>query len=280
MISIPTKITPPLSRQTLAQLNAKVTQPLCRENINDLNKTKEQAAANTALKPENQINNLAENFAQRAEQADGGQASAAFAQNFAACQNNACNDMVIPPLHKPLQKGQKVHLDPQNNGLRQLKIGFGWNLKDERCDIDAEAFLLAANGKVPGDDWFVFYGQDTSPDGSVVFNADGGQDREYISVDLAKINPSIQKIVFVLTINEALANKLNFSMVKDAYVRILDEKSEEILSFKLDQYYENVISMTIGELYLHNGKWKFNPVGNGVWQDLAGQCAIYGVEVG
>ena len=32
--------------------------------------------------------------------------------------------------------------------------------------------------------------------------------------------------------------------------------------------------------YLHNGQWKFNPVGNGVHQDLAGQCRIYGVEIG
>ena len=39
------------------------------------------------------------------------------------------------------------------------------------------------------------------------------------------------------------------------------------------------VSMTLGELYLHQGQWKFNPVGNGVHMDLAGQCALYGVTL-
>lgn len=37
--------------------------------------------------------------------------------------------------------------------------------------------------------------------------------------------------------------------------------------------------MTLGELYLHQGQWKFNPVGNGVHMDLARQCALYGVTL-
>ena len=40
-----------------------------------------------------------------------------------------------------------------------------------------------------------------------------------------------------------------------------------------------VHGMTLGELYLHQGQWKFNPVGNGVHMDLAGQCALYGVTL-
>ena len=69
-------------------------------------------------------------------------------------------------------------------------------------------------------------------------------------------------------------------MVKDAYIRLLNaDTGKELLSFCMDQYYENVTSMTIGEIYLHNGQWKFNPVGNGVNKDLAGQCTIYGVEI-
>jgi tellurium resistance protein TerD len=37
--------------------------------------------------------------------------------------------------------------------------------------------------------------------------------------------------------------------------------------------------MMIGELYLHNGAWKFNAIGNGVAKDLAGLCSLYGVQV-
>ena len=157
----------------------------------------------------------------------------------------------------------------------------GWNVRDNRCDIDASAFLLEAGGHVPADGWFVFYSQQTSPDQSVVFGSDpSGKDRELFEIDLSRLDRRIQKIVFVLTINEAFENHLNFSMVKDAYVRLLDgTTNRELMSYRMEEYYDNVTSMTIGELYLHNGQWKFNPVGNGVNKDLAGQCAIYGVNI-
>ena len=68
-------------------------------------------------------------------------------------------------------------------------------------------------------------------------------------------------------------------MLKDAYVRIIENSTNaELVSFKMSEYYSNVTSMTIGELYLHKGIWKFNAVGNGVARDLAGLCELYGVE--
>jgi tellurium resistance protein TerD len=188
--------------------------------------------------------------------------------------------MTIPALKHPLQKGQKTSLGPQP--VQSLRVCFGWNVTDPRCDLDASAFLLDSSGRVPNDNWFVFYSQVHSPDGSVVFHQEDPkrQDREVIQVSLDKLSPQIQKVTFVLTIHEALTQKLNFSMVQDAYVRILDGGTgQELVSYRLEDAYANVISMTIGELYLHKGQWKFNPVGNGVRQDLAGQCAIYGVEL-
>ena len=68
-------------------------------------------------------------------------------------------------------------------------------------------------------------------------------------------------------------------MLKDAYVRIMDRSGNELVSFMMTEYYNNVISMMIGELYQHNGTWKFNAIGNGVARDLAGLCELYGVQV-
>ena len=80
-------------------------------------------------------------------------------------------------------------------------------------------------------------------------------------------------------INEALEKHLNFSMIQDAWVRVLDSPSDqEIVSFQMDEYYSNVTSMMIGEIYLYHGTWKFNAVGNGVARDLAGLCELYGVQ--
>jgi tellurium resistance protein TerD len=160
-----------------------------------------------------------------------------------------------------------------------VDVCLGWNCTDARCDVDVSAFLLGESGKVIGDDWFVFYGQTKSPDGRAVFLPDGSEDREVIRLDLAKLDSRVKKIVFVLTINEAFEKKLHFGMLGDAYIRILDHGSrEELLSFSMTDYYTNVISMMIGELYLHNGSWKFHGIGNGVAKDLAGLCALYGVR--
>lgn len=183
----------------------------------------------------------------------------------------------IPTLLNKVQKGQKTPLSLAP--IDAVDACFGWNTTDSRCDVDVSAFLLGADGKVIGDSWFVFYGQVSSPDQSTKFIADCPTDREKITIDLKRVNPKVQKIVFVLTINDALTNRLHFGMLKDAYVRILDQSGKELVSFLMTEYYTNVISMMIGELYRHNGTWKFNAIGNGVAKDLAGLCALYGVQV-
>ena len=197
---------------------------------------------------------------------------------------NACRDFLSHPTTDfrkffiGQQKGQKTPLE--NSGkLTSIKACLGWNVKNPACDVDVSAFLLGSSGKVIGDSWFVFYGQTESPDHSTVFHADGGADREIISVDFTRLDPSVARIVFVLTINEAFEKNLNFGMLEDAYIRIMDPAGTELVSFKMDEYYTNVTSMMIGELYLHNGAWKFNAIGNGVAKDLAGLCGLYGVQV-
>lgn len=185
-----------------------------------------------------------------------------------------------------LKKGQKVNLALNGEVLTNIRIALGWDLVNIACDLDTSAFMLGVDNKVIGDDWFVFYGQLTSPDGAVVHHGDSdgttaaGGDDESIDIDLRRLNTSVKKIVFVVTINEALQNGQNFSMVKDAYVRAINmQNNKELVRFNLTDYYNNVCSMVVGELYNHNGQWKFNAVGNGLAQDLAGLCATYGVNV-
>lgn len=201
-----------------------------------------------------------------------------ISQTFAAPPAPSVPKLSIPPLNKKIQKGQKVPLNPSGSA-KHIKVCLGWNVTNPKCDLDVSAFILGKNGKVLGDDWFVFYGQESSPDQSVRFSGSSSTDREFISIDLSRLNPAASKIVFVLTINDAFLHHLNFSMVRDAYIRILDaDIRQELVSFQMTDYYPNVISMMIGEIYLYNGIWKCNAVGNGVAKDLAGLCQLYGVE--
>lgn len=184
-----------------------------------------------------------------------------------------------------LRKGQKFALAGAGGAqLNAVRIGLGWDVLNRACDLDASVFMLDSYNRVVGDDWFVFYGQTTSPDGSVVHSGDsdgsGIGDDETITIDLRRVNPNVQKLTFVVTINEALTQGLNFSMVANAYVRVIDMQTNmELARFSLTDYYANVTSMIVGELYRYNGAWKFNAVGDGVAKDLYGLCAMYGVNV-
>ena len=180
-----------------------------------------------------------------------------------------------------LRKGQKLSLMRENPNLTAVEVSLGWRVQNPACDMDASAFLLGSNGKVVGDEWFVFYGQTSSPDGSVVHHGErGGTGEETLSIDLKKLHPSVKRIVFILTIHQALRQRLNFGMVSDAYIQVRDgSMGKGILRFRLDEYYSNVISMVVGELYEKNGEWRFNAVGNGVDRDLEGLCGLYGVQV-
>ncbi len=196
----------------------------------------------------------------------------------ASQQTAPVRGMALPRLVNVARKGQKIALESSGR-LTKIKACLGWNVKNAACDVDVSAFLLSGT-RVVSDDWFVFYGQPESPDKSTIFSADGGTDRETVTIDFSRLNANVDKIVFVLTIHEALEKRLNFSMIQDAYIRIMDSGSnKELVSFMMDEYYDNVTSMMIGEVYKHNGLWKFNAVGNGVARDLAGLCELYGVQV-
>lgn len=183
-----------------------------------------------------------------------------------------------------LRKGQKVNLAQNGEVLSTIQVCLGWDITNQACDLDASAFMLGVDGRVIGDDWFVFYGQPSSPDGSVQHSGDsqgeGFGDDEIITINLQGVNQNCKKIVFVVTINEALERGLNFSMVSNAYVRVVNKVTgQELIKFTLSDYYANVTSMVVGEVYNHNGQWKFNAVGDGVAKDLAGLCEMYGVNV-
>lgn len=200
----------------------------------------------------------------------------------AAPSNNAVpiqtKHMILPALTRRASKGQKLPLNFSGNKLR---VNCGWNVKNPDCDVDVSAFMLGNNGKVVGDDYFVFYGQETSPERSITFkNTESRNVNELFDIDLSILSPAISKVVFVMTINEALEKSLNFSMISDAYIQIMDVNTgSELASFLVEEYYNNITSMMMGEIYLHNSAWKFNAIGNGVNRDLAGLCELYGVQV-
>lgn len=194
-------------------------------------------------------------------------------------RNNTSGQGVI------LAKGQKVSLFKLNPNLDEVDVCLGWDVSNSAYDLDSEAFILGANEKVLGDEWFVFYNHLCSPDGAVRHSGDNttGQglgDDEIISIKLSQLNSQVEKIIFVVTINEAKERNLDFSGVSNAFIRVVDKKqNRELVRFNLTDYYSEVTSMMVGELYKKDNEWRFNPIGNGTNDDLIGLCYRYGVNV-
>lgn len=168
-----------------------------------------------------------------------------------------------------LQKGQRIEI-----GLSKVKVGLGWDPNQGTgfdFDLDASAFMLGENQKLLADEFFVFYNNQKSPDGTVESSGDdvtGGNsdgDDETLFVDLTKIDSRIQSIVFTATIYEAEKRKQNFGQVHNAYIRICDESNDtEIARFDLDEDFSIETAVEFGRLYKRGSEWKFEAIGTGI----------------
>ncbi|MDE7181071.1 MAG: TerD family protein [Muribaculaceae bacterium] len=173
-----------------------------------------------------------------------------------------------------LEKGQRVAVK-----LPQFAIGLGWDVNDSNTgydyDLDASAFILGDNGKILADEYFVFYNNLSSPDESVMHTGDnltgeGEGDDETINIDLSKIDPRAKEIIFVVTIHKAPERKQNFGQVHNAFIRLYDTATgEEVLRYDLDEDFSIETAVEFGRLYLRNGEWKFEAIGNGMKGGLA-----------
>ena len=188
-----------------------------------------------------------------------------------------------------LNKGGNLSLSKTDPTLVRILIGLGW---DERAtdgasfDLDASAFLLTASGKVRGDHDFIFYNQLKSQDGSVEHtggnrSGQGDGDDESLVVDLSKVSPEIEKIAITVTIHDAQSRGQNFGQIANAFIRVVNQDSGiEIVRFDLAEDYSTETAMVFGEVYRHNGEWKFRAVGQGYAGGLAAMCQQYGIQVG
>ena len=188
-----------------------------------------------------------------------------------------------------LNKGGNLSLSKTDPTLARILIGLGW---DERAtdgasfDLDASAFLLTASGRVRGDHDFIFYNQLKSQDGSVEHTGDnrsgqGDGDDESLVVDLSKVSPEIEKIAITVTIHDAQSRGQNFGQIANAFIRVVNQDSGiEIVRFDLAEDYSTETAMVFGEVYRHNGEWKFRAVGQGYAGGLAAMCQQYGIQVG
>ena len=194
-----------------------------------------------------------------------------------------------------LQKGQKISLSKESAGLSKVIVGLGWDVAQsgnsgggilgslfgggsQAIDCDASAMLLQ-DGKLKDKGDIVYFGNLTHSSGTVRHMGDnltgaGEGDDEQIMIDLASVPSKYDRIVVVVNIYEAVKRKQHFGMIRNAFVRIVDERSKkELCRYNLTDDYSGSLALIFGEVYRHNGEWKFNAIGQGTKDPGIGDLA-------
>jgi tellurium resistance protein TerD len=186
-----------------------------------------------------------------------------------------------------LQKGQKIDLTKTNPGLTKVLVGLGWDTNKydggKDFDLDASAFCLNASGKAATEKDFVFFNNKENANNSVLHTGDnltgaGDGDDEQLKVDLTAVPAEVEKISFCITIHEAQVRNQNFGQVSNAFVRIVNEATnEEIIRYDLGEDFSVETAVVVGELYRNGEEWKFSAVGAGYQEGLGGLVKDFGL---
>lgn len=187
-----------------------------------------------------------------------------------------------------LSKGGNVSLTKEAPGLTAVAVGLGWDARTTtgvEFDLDASAIACGTDKRVLSDQHFVFFNNLRSPEGSIEHAGDnttgeGDGDDEVINVDLPAVPPNVTNIFFPVSIHDADARLQSFGQVTNAYIRVVDlSNGSELARYDLSEDASTETAMLFGELYRHNGEWKFRAVGQGYASGLAGIARDYGVNI-
>lgn len=182
-----------------------------------------------------------------------------------------------------LKKGQKIDLTKKDASGNSSKIssfcvGVNWGVIEKKglfgtkkiaVDLDASCAVFNANNELID---LVYFGGLKSQDGAInhsgddlVGDTDGddGLDNEIISVDLGRVRPDADKIVFFLNSFQ----QQDFATVPFASIRLYEGTATRVnnvmatYDIATGDSFRGFVSMVMGKLYQRNGEWKFNAIG-------------------
>ena len=188
-----------------------------------------------------------------------------------------------------LSKGGNVSLTKAAPNLTAIAVGLGWDVRStagDDFDLDASALALGDNHKIMSDDWFVFFNNLKSPDGSIEHQGDnltgeGDGDDEVINIDLKTVPPQVASVVVTVSIYDAESRHQSFGQVRNAYIRVVNLANDvELARYDLTEDASVETAMVFGEVYRYGGEWKFRAIGQGYASGLAGIAKDFGVNVG
>lgn len=201
-----------------------------------------------------------------------------------------------------LTKGQKIDLRKDSGEvLTNFCVGVNWGAIEtikkglfgskkiiEDVDLDLSCILTDGSGNLVDYIYSPAYnaflqrnnlplGKLTTNDGALKHSGDDrqgdtggddGLDNEIITIDLNRVNSSIEKIFFFINIYLNQGQNFDFSQIPYAKIRMYEGTSTRVIkvhsSFDIttDSTYTNKRALIMGKLYKRNGEWKFDAIGD------------------
>lgn len=191
---------------------------------------------------------------------------------------------------KLIHKGDYMDLLRKDPTLKRIRIGAGWEqrlLEEERIDIDLSAFVLNNKDQTRVDEDFIFYNNDSGVEGGIKHLGDnrtgaGEGDDEAMTIDLNAIPFDIGKIVFVLSIYDEELKGHNFSLVRDVFIRVINEDDQNEICrfiFEGDDELKGGNAIYVAMLIREGPKWYFELKAEVINGGLAEIATRYGIIV-
>lgn len=182
-----------------------------------------------------------------------------------------------------LQRGTNVALTREIPTLTGVVLGARWDAGAEAVldrNLVLAALLCDAQSRALSEEHFVFFNQLASPDGAVAVGDLGG-DQEQILIDLPGVPEQVQRIVVVLYVNDSPGQRRTLAQLRSCVIRVLNRADgvELVRSEELAAALSSETALALGEMYRHDGGWKFKVLGQGYAGGIAALAADYGLSL-
>jgi tellurium resistance protein TerD len=184
-----------------------------------------------------------------------------------------------------LKRGANVALTREIPNLTGLVVGVHWNVGAETAlgeNLVVATILCDASGHALSEEHFIFFNQLSSPDLSVTaLDQVLGEDQEQVEIDLASVPANVARLVTVLYVNEGPAQRRTLGQLRSCVVRVLNlaDNAELIRSEELASGLSVETALILGEVYRHDGGWKFKVVGDGYTSGVVGIAHDFGLTI-
>lgn len=184
-----------------------------------------------------------------------------------------------------MSRGANVAFTREIPGLTGIVVGVSWNAGSERVledNLVMATVLCDASSKALSPEHFVFFNQLTSPDLSVTQLEEAlAGDKEQVEIDLPDVPPEVARIVVVVYLNDGTAQRRTLGQLREISICLRDPRDnrELVRSEDLAPALSAETALVLGEVYRHNGDWKFKVVGEGYATGIAGIATDYGLPL-